>query len=85
MSDKDDKANAVDGKSEPNLSAATSVRRASASVREARTWAEWTRELGVDKALARGACADIRSDWSAPIERGDFDRAVKQFGKTRHG
>lgn len=48
-------------------------------------WYEWVEELGANRAIARGACADASADWDAPVSKSVFESAVKKFGGKGHG
>jgi|GEM_PF-2591285 hypothetical protein len=50
-----------------------------------KTWSEWVKELGVNRAIARGACSEIMADWDDIISRESFESAVKAFGEKGHG
>ncbi len=52
---------------------------------DGKTWSEWVKELGVNRAIAKGACSEIMADWDDVISREIFESAVKAYGEKGHG
>lgn len=50
-----------------------------------KTWNEWVKDLGVNRAIAKGACSGIMADWDDVISRESFESAVKAYGEKGHG
>ncbi|TAL31586.1 MAG: hypothetical protein EPN93_17475 [Spirochaetes bacterium] len=74
-----------DASSSEGVASATSGRRIFRGEVRLLSWIEWTKELKVDKAIARGACAGVNAEWEAPVDKDTFERAVKIFAEARHG
>lgn len=52
---------------------------------DGKSWSDWVKELGVNRAIARGACSEIMADWDDVISRDSFESAVMAYGKKEHG
>ena len=50
-----------------------------------KTWEEWVIELGVNRAIAKGACSEAKLDWDTPIPKSLFEDIVLNFSKKGHG
>jgi hypothetical protein len=50
-----------------------------------RLWGEWVKSLGVSRAIARGACAEVKGDWDSPVSKSVFESSVKNFSEKGHG
>jgi hypothetical protein len=50
-----------------------------------KSWGEWIKPLGVSRAIARGACAEVKGDWDSPVSKSVFESSVKSFSEKGHG
>lgn len=68
-----------------SVQGATAAPAAVAAQADGKTWSEWVKELGVNRAIAKGACSEIMADWDDVISRESFESAIKAFGEKGHG
>lgn len=55
------------------------------SPEDEKSWSEWVKTLGVNRAIARGACSQVMSDWDSPVSKSMFESSVKSFSEKGHG